>query len=394
MKNLWLKVVVAVVILAVLALPACKAATPSITKELKIGFSVPFSGYGAPWGIPPFRSMELLVDKIDEEGGIDIQGEKYTIKLSAYDNKYDATEGAIIAQRLIDEGVLVIVTALGPPSMAARDLCRENGVIRWGTAYAKEEPSPEYPLAFAYAIRYTESYPAGYDWLAKEYPEIKTTAHIDSNMPWSPWGAEVFRTCATKNGLTVVGEELYKPGTIDFSAILLKVLDAKPDIIDLTGSDIRDCGTMIKQARMLGYTGMFVNNWAGGHLPIIVDIAGIENAEGTIAGLAPVEPYPSAIQEVADRYQAKYGEDIQPYVITMYAGHETLLQAIEQAQTLDTAVIAETLRTGEFDTIIGKAWFGNKDYFGIANQILTPNPLAMVKDGKIQQLTWLEPVSY
>jgi len=391
MKNLWLKVVVAVVILAVLALPACKAATPSIEKELKIGVSVPLSGYAAPWGIPVIRAFELLADEVGE---IDIQGEKYTFEFSTYDNKYDATEGAIIAQRLIDEGVLVIATALGPPSIAARDLTRKEGVIRWGTLYADFEPSPEYPLAFAYQIRYSETYPAGYAWFAKEYPEVKKVAHIDSNMPWAPWGADSFRTYATKNGLTVVGEELYEPGTIDFSAILLKVLAAEPELIDLTGSDLRDAGSMVKQARLMGYTGLFVSNWGGGNLPVLVDIAGLENAEGTIGGLAIVEPYPSAVQEVADRYLAKYGEDIEPYTISMYAAHQTLFQAIEQAQSLDTALIAEALRTGEFETIYGEASFGGKEYFGIDNQILTRNPIAMVKDGKIQQITWLEPVSY
>jgi len=364
------------------------------TGVIKIGVSVPLSGWGVGWGLPVLRGFELLADKVDEAGGIDIQGVKYTIQVSAYDNKYYAAEGAIIAHRLIEEGVLIIATGQGPPSMAARDICREAGVIRWGVNYVKEEPSPEYPLAFQNSIRYPETTAAGYAWFVQEYPEVKTVAHMMGNMEWAQWTTEMFTEYATKNGLTVVADELYQPGTQDFTALLLRVLATKPELIDITGPTPDEAGLIIKQARVLGYTGLFLS-FAGLNLPVIVEIAGAEYAEGVISGLEIVEPFPPLVQEVVDRHQAKYGERMEPLSIQYYASHETLFQAIEQVQTLDTAIIAEALRTSEFDTIIGKASYGGKEYYGIDNHILTRNPIARVTaGGNYEQVIWLEPVPY
>jgi len=401
MKRKGLVVFLSLVLALSLIVAGCAKPAPEApetvikTGVIKIGVSVPLSGWGAGWGITVLRPLEMLADKVDEAGGIDIQGVKYTIQISAYDNKYSATEGLIIAHRLISQDeVLIIATAQGPPSMAARDLMREAGVIRWGVDYVKEEPSPEYPLAFSHSIRYPETIAPGYAWFVNEYPELKTTARVVGNMNWAQWSQDATREHAIKHGLTVVAEEIYETGTQDFTAILLKVLATEPDFIDVDGCPPNEAGLIIKQARTLGYTGPFVG-FSGINLPVIMDIAGAEYAEGVISGLEMVEPYPPLVQEVVDRHQAKYGERMEPIAIQYYAGHETLLQAIEQAQSLDTAVIAETLRTGEFDTIIGKAWFGGKEYYGIDNHIQTRNPIARVTaGGNYEQLIWLEPATY
>jgi len=395
MKRKGLLVFLSLVMALSLIVASCAKPTseaPAPERVIKIGVSVPLSGWGVGWGLPVLRGFELLADEVDEAGGIDIQGVKHTIQVIAYDNKYSATEGLIIAQRLIDEGVLIIATGLGPPSMAARDICREAGVIRWGVNYVKEEPSPEYPLAFMYSVRFAEAIGPMHEWLVKEYPELKTMALMVGNMNWAQWTFDICAEHATKNGLTVVAEEIYETGTQDFTALLLRVLASKPEVMDISGCSPDEAGLIVKQARMQGYTGLFVG--IGQNLPVIVEIAGAENAEGFFAGQEMVAPYPPMVQEVVDKHLAKYGERMEPYAIQCYAGHETLFQAIERAHTLDTAVIAETLRTGEFDTMIGKAWFGGKEYYGIDNHILTRIPVARVIGGEYEQVTWLEPAPY
>jgi len=399
MKRKGLLVFLSLVMALSLIVASCAKPAPEApvikTGVIKIGVSVALSGWGAGWGIPVLRPFELLADKVKEAGGIDIQGVKHTIQVIAYDNKYSATEGLIIAQRLIfQDEVLAIATSQGPPSIAMRDLCREEGVIRWGTVYAKYEPSPEYPLAFSYGVRYAEASAAGFAWFVTEYPEVENVAVMVTNLEWAQWTVDLCDEYALKYGLTAVAKEIYQPGTQDFTAVLLRVLDREPELITLDGCTPDEAGLIIKQARMLGYTGLF-SLFAGANLPVIVEIAGAEYAEGVIGGMSMVEPYPPAVQELVDRHLAKYGEPMGPLAIQYGAGHETLLQAIEQAQTLDTAVIAEVLRTGEFDTIIGKAWFGGKEYYGIDNHILTRNPLARVTaGGNYEQLTWIEPAPY
>lgn len=401
MKNIWSKLVAIVVLLAVLALPACNKAatsttqTASVDRVIKIGLSLPLSGNYAAWGTPYLRAMELLVDKVNGAGGISIQGAKYTVKIIAYDDKFTAAEGQLVAQRLVSQDkVSIIGFNASPPRMAARDMVQQAGILSWGTAYTNTEPSPAYPLAFAMAIKYAEVSSPAYAWLAKAYPKVKNVAVMtNGSSPAGQFALGESKKYAAKNGFTVVSGEGYEASTTDFSPILLRVLAAKPDLIDLTSTAPETTATIIKQARTMGYTGLIVH-WSGVNLQVVMKITGAQAAENVISGMEIVEPYPAAVQALADKYRAKYSEPIDAFTIEYYAAHETLLQAIAQANSLDNSKIADALRGHQFDTILGKISFGGKDFYGIDNQLLMRNPLAQVKGGKEEQITWLDPAPY
>lgn len=400
MKRIWAKVLVVVVALAVLVLPACSSTAPatqstSTDNVIRIGVSAPLSGFAAGWGIPNLRAVELLVDKYNKAGGIDINGVKYTIKLTSYDDKFSASEGAIIAQRLVSlDKVSIVVMNSGASTTAARDILAKAGVIQWGVAYTKDQPAATHPLAFAWAIRYPEYCNTSYAWLVQNYPKVKTVALMTANMEWAGWAVDSVSAAATKQGLTMVAKEIFDSTTADFAPVLLKVLATKPDFLDLTGSSADQAGTIIKQARALGYTGLVNANWGGTDLTVVVKIAGWQAAEGVITGMSMVPPYSPQVQEVADAYLAKYGEAPSPTGLSYYANQSVIFQAIQRAQSLDTTKIANTIRGGEFETIMGKTRFGGKEYYGIDNQILTLDPIAMVSGGRFVQVTWLPPAPY
>jgi len=65
--------------------------------------------------------------------------------------------------------------------------------------------------------------------------------------------------------------------------------------------------------------------------------------------------------------------------------------AVKKAQSLDPKKIAEALHTVEFDNLWGKAHFGGKDYYGVANQIIYSMPFSEVKDGVATLVAQLTP---
>ena len=68
---------------------------------IKFGISTPLSGPAAPWGIPHKNAIELIFDEANAQGGLDVNGKKYTIKAVVYDHKYVIAEGVATVNRLI-----------------------------------------------------------------------------------------------------------------------------------------------------------------------------------------------------------------------------------------------------------------------------------------------------
>lgn len=81
-------------------------------------------------------------------------------------------------------------------------------------------------------------------------------------------------------GMELVASQFYELGTTDFYPQLTRVLAENPDLIDVTPTPAAQTGLIVKQAREMGYDGLFVT------VPppmanIRVEIAG-EHAEGFI----------------------------------------------------------------------------------------------------------------
>jgi len=375
---------VGTLILALIVLPLLGFAkpAPAQTKSMILGMSSPFSGFAATWGIYCFRSLELLAAEYNERGGLNIKGEKYLIKLISYDDKYDATEGQIIARRLINVDKVDIFTVFsGGAATAAREVSRAAGRFQLGTSWAGNEPNPDFPLVFARNIRYPENVNAGTSWFAKKNPEIKKLAKIGPNSPFGKMSAEMVKYAGPKAGIEVVASELFEPGVVDFMPLLLKRLELKPGVIDVTACPPDSSALIVKQAKELGYNGKFVH-WSGANFEVAFGIVGAAVMEGVISGIEYGEPYTPRQQAFKERYLKKYGSPWVSGIFQHLPAHEILLQAIEKAQTWESQALANTMRGGEFDTHQGKARFGGKEFYGINNQPLYPMYIATAKGGK------------
>ena len=85
-------------------------------ETLKLGISHILSGPGAAYGIAGVWTAKQAVERINKAGGVKAEGKTYTLEIIAYDNKYNAADGAKVAQTLINQdGVKFIVASGGPP---------------------------------------------------------------------------------------------------------------------------------------------------------------------------------------------------------------------------------------------------------------------------------------
>src|SRR6185369_13991775 len=69
-------------------------------KVIAVGVSLPLTGPGAATGITTQRTLERGVELINAEG-IQIGPDRYTLKLSFYDNKYVPAEAVTIVEKML-----------------------------------------------------------------------------------------------------------------------------------------------------------------------------------------------------------------------------------------------------------------------------------------------------
>ena len=107
-----------------------------------------------------------------------------------------------------------------------------------------------------------------------------------------------------KLGGSIVAAEQYAPDTIDFRSQLSKLLAANPDALHLAPQSEASAGSIIKQAREIGYDGpIYAETVSIGTSAL--EIAG-DAATGMKAVAADLDPANAKGQEVLANFRARY----------------------------------------------------------------------------------------
>ena len=72
-------------------------------EEVTIGFTGPLSGPAAFYGEETLKGLKMAAKEINDSGGFEVDGQKYTINLATLDDKYLPNEAAANAKRLVQE---------------------------------------------------------------------------------------------------------------------------------------------------------------------------------------------------------------------------------------------------------------------------------------------------
>ena len=356
---------------------------------IKFGISTPLSGPAAPWGIPHKNAIDLIFDEANAQGGLDVNGKKYKLEIVAYDHKYVIAEGVATVNRLIAKDDVKFISILGGAvAKANEEAVNEAGILDLPLAYAEGLVSPKNPLTF-------HSFPAPpetatfWKWIKEHAPEIKSIATIAPNDDTGWWSIKVETNFVEKLGYQVAPKEFFERSVTDFNPVLLRVLAQKPDIISVNASPAGSVGLIIKQARELGFKGRFIHIGQV-DTSVVSSIAGKANVEGMWTHGFVQNPLPEKVKAWQARYTEKYGE-WNATSIDFANPAFAFVAAVKKAQSLDPKKIAEALHTIEFDNLWGKAHFGGKDYYGVANQIIYSMPFSEVKDGVATLVAQLTP---
>lgn len=388
-RTNWV-VLCVLVLTSVMLLGGPVGSTQAAEKTLKVGIIMPMSGPISFVGVGLARAVRIYFDKVNEEGGIQLGGDTYKIKLIAEDSKLDPTVASTAAKKLVyKDGAKYVFGAITPPVAAAiYQVCaraKALHLITWIDAPATPgDVSPKKHYAVRLNPTSDTNWKMNYDFIKETYPDAKTVYIIapDVGLPIETKAKKLLQ----ERGLTLIGHELWPLGTTeDFTPYYTKALAAKPDIIQGAGS--AQAGFQLRTARQLGFKGIFISDSPLAPA-IILAIVGKEGSYDVITnGMDYSHPTPG-IKESMERW-AKVTDD--PYfedTPVTYAQAEAFVQALKKAGSVDVekviAAFESMTEPGSINTCWGPANMSGEKTFGVNRVLKRPVPLTRLMNGKIE----------
>ena len=297
-----IKRVVPIAVLLMLAslLAACDIGGSGDDEPYRIGVMESLTGPGETYGTVANQAKQLAVEEINAAGGIDGR----MIELVVEDSKCGAQDAITAYNKLTDvDGVKIILgTSCSGAMLGAAPLAEEDGVI----LFSGLATNPDIANAGDYIFRTSMSdAQLGIDTGNVLWADgIRSIATITEATDYAEGVRRTSVAQFEKRGGSVVAEERYASDVTDFRTQLTKLLNANPDAIHLAAQSEFTGGTIVKQARELGYDGPIYTEV----VPIgatALEIAG-DAANGLKAITADLDPANSRAQEVLISFREKY----------------------------------------------------------------------------------------
>jgi branched-chain amino acid transport system substrate-binding protein len=379
-----------------LGMAALGLAGPATAQEkvLKVGVLGVMSGPAASWGLVNKYSAEATAQMYNDQGGVEIGGEKYRIEIVSIDDKNDPKLAVSGAERLIhQEGINYII---GPnvdtTAASIVPVVEAGGAINIPYAFSKQLYSPPRSNSVLGMIASYQAAPIIYKYLQDERG-VGTVSFIARNESDPLNQRDEGVAAAQELGLEVVSsEDTYEPGTTDFFPVMSKVVSANPDLIVLSGVAPADAPLLIRTARELGYQGILSTETAQ-DIQILNEVAG-ELAEGfiSVGGASTPEIRSGYMEAFSERYNQVAGEWNDEAGTKVYALEMILMTlqqagkgAIEDIEAYKAAIEGFSVKNPFLKEDQQLTYVGSND-FDQKRQIGVPMVVNEVRDGEFKTL--------
>jgi len=366
----WKRLVSAVLASLLLA----SIAPPATAQDpIKIGASMSVTGSYAKPGTYQKEGYDVCIDEVNAKGGL--LGRK--VELVIYDDQSMPATAVKLYEKLITEDKVDAV--MGPYSSAVSE-----AVANVTEKYKKVMVAPLAATTSIFkkgrkyifmVITPAENYLDGLiDMAAKR--GLKTVAIVNEDTLFPKASATGTAEAAKKRGMQVVLQEAYPKGNTDFSALLVKIKAANPDVI-AAGTYFDDAVAITRQMKELNVNPKMFGLTVGGDLPEFYDLLK-QNAEYVYGSTQWDEslPYPGQ-KEFLAAYKKKFKHEPSYHAAAGYAGCLIYAEAVKKAGTLDADKVREQLLKLETRTAFGD-YKVDADGFQIAHKMV----MLQWQDGK------------
>ncbi|KKI89916.1 ethanolamine utilization protein EutJ [Bacillus sp. SA1-12] len=347
---------------------------------IKIGANLELSGAVASYGSSIADGLELAVEEINKDGGID--GKK--IEVVKVDNKSDAAEATNAAIKLTsqDKVTAIIGAATSGNTVAQAQIANDNKTV----LLSPSGTSPNVTVGtdgkvneFVFRTSFIDPFQGtvAANFAANDLKVKNVAIFSDSASDYAKGLAASFKETIESAGGKVVSEESYVAKDTDFRSTLTRIKAKNPEFIFIPGY-YEEVGLIVKQAREMGITAplMGADGWDS---PKLVELAGADALNNTfITNHYSSEDPDEKIQAFVTTFKEKYdGKSPDAFNALGYDSVYLLADAIERAGDLDPTKIKDALaETKDLSLVTGTVTI-DKDH----NPIKSATVLEY-KDGK------------
>lgn len=345
-----------IVAAAVVALVLASCGGEKQADVIKVGWFGALTGDQAVWGNNEFNTVKMLFEEINAAGGVTVGGKAYTLEAVGYDNKGDAQEAVNVVRRLTSQDKVVAI--LGPnasgnaipiapilESAKVPDIATVATNPKVTVLDGKVKP---YNFRVCFIDPYQGAVAAGYafDVLGAR----KAAVLYDVSDDYSQGLREFFIQNFEKKGGTIVADESFKSGDVDFRPQLSKIKAQNPDIIFMPYF-FKEVALSANQARELGITQVLMggDGWPSDQL--------ISMGGAAVEGCYFVNHLDYEDPDVADykaRYLKKYGVETELNGYLVHDAVVLLVDALKRAGEPSGEAIAKALESADVKGITGR----------------------------------------
>ena len=352
---------------------------------IRLGAAVSLTGKYSSNGAFTRNGYDLAVKRINEEGGVTVDGKPYKLEIVYYDDESTPARGAQLVERLIQQdGVQYL---LGPYSSglteAIAPVTEKYGVpMVEANGAAVSLFRKNYRYLFA-VLSTTDQYLRGaVDLAAKvhEDPSKVRVAMAFENDPFSQDVREGVMEDTAKHGMKVVIDDKLPPELNDMSATLTKAKVLKPDLLLLSGHD-KGAALAVRQVadQRLNLPMMALTHCDSAQIAEKFGAA----AEYTLcaAQWASTLKYEDGLfgsaADYAALYEKAYGEAAPYQAAESSAAVQVFADAFARAGSLDPEAVRDALSATDMMTFYGPIKFDET-----GKNVSKPTVLFQVQNGK------------
>ena len=380
MKKIAL--VLPLLLIATFLLTSCaeKKSGPTV----KIGLIAELSGSIPAVGASCKNAAELAVKQINEAGGIEVNSQKYQIKLIVEDSAAKPDQAAAAAQKLItqDNVNLIIGPNCSSNALPAAEIAEDEKVVLitpWSTnPKTTIDAKTGAPKKYVFRACFTDIFEGQVlGKFARENLKVNNAAILfDNASEVLKSQAELFKKSFEVRGGKIVAMETYSTGDKDFSAQFTKIKAKKPDIVFLP-SYYTEVPLQVEQAHRLGLRVPFLGSdaWSTEEL---IKMCSLE-VEGFFLcnHYSPNSENPLTKQFVA-LYQNTYQQVPDDVAALTYDAFGLAARAIKDGNSLDRQAIRDALsKVSSFEGVTGSIKFNGQTGDPIKGAVIL-----QIKNGK------------
>jgi branched-chain amino acid transport system substrate-binding protein len=365
-------------------LPAFGAGKGEATEEepIKVGAIFAITGGASYLGAPEQKTAEMLVEKLNAQGGV--LGRP--IQLIVKDSGGSPEKAISFAKQLIEEEKVLAI--IGPSTsgetMAIKDLCQGAQTLLISAAAAETIVEPVAPYVFKTPQK--DSYAAVWIYRTMQQMGIRRIGVVADNAGFGKGGKVQLEKYAPEHGIEIAIAEVYDAAATDLTGVLTKL--RAQNIQAVVNWSVAPAQSIVaKNMKQLGMEIPLFQSHGFGNIQYVT--AAGQAAEGILfpAGrllvadvLPDSHPQKKLLQDYKTAYESRFNEQVSTFGGHAYDALLVLSEAIQKAGSTDKEKVREALEN--LKGIVGTAGIFNfsvTDHNGLA---MDSFELLTVRDGR------------